>query len=158
MVSPTLVSATFLIVATKKPTSPAVSSAISTGLGSHDTHALDVEGLAVREELDLHALAQLAVDDAGEDDDAFVGIEPGIEDERLQRGFGVALAAGGSRLTTASRMASTLRPVLAETAIASVAGRPTVFSIISLVRSMSALGRSILLMMGRISRPFEMAR
>jgi hypothetical protein len=27
-----------------------------------------------------------------------------------------------------------------------------------LVRSMSALGRSILLMMGMISRPFEMAR
>src|SRR5260370_33042227 len=33
MVSPTFVSATFLMVATKKPTSPAVSSAISTGLG-----------------------------------------------------------------------------------------------------------------------------
>ena len=61
------------------------------GLGGHDAHALDVEGLAVGHDLDLHALAQLAVDDAGEDDDASVGVEPAIEDEGLQRGFGVAL-------------------------------------------------------------------
>ena len=42
--------------------------------------------------------------------------------------------------------------------MASSAGRPTDFSIIALVRSMSALGRSILLMMGMISRPLAMAR
>ena len=41
--------------------------------------------LAVRHDLDLHALAQAAVDDAREHDDAAVGIEPGVEDERLQR-------------------------------------------------------------------------
>ena len=36
-------------------------------------------------------LLELAVDDAGEDDDASVGVEPAIEDEGLERGFGVAL-------------------------------------------------------------------
>ena len=54
-------------------------------LWGHDAHALDVEDLAVGHDLDLHALAQLAVDDAGEDDDSSVGIEPAVEDERLER-------------------------------------------------------------------------
>ena len=63
------------------------------GLGGHDAHGLDLEDLAVGHDLDLHALAELAVDDAGEDDDAFVGVEPAIEDECLQRGFGIALRA-----------------------------------------------------------------
>ena len=61
------------------------------GLGGHDAHAFDVELLAVGHDLDLHALAELAVDDAGEDDDAAVGVEPGVEDEGLEGGFGVAL-------------------------------------------------------------------
>ena len=59
-------------------------------LGRHDAHALDVEGLAVRHDLDLHALAQASVDDAGEHDDAAVGIEPGVEDEGLQRRVGIS--------------------------------------------------------------------
>ena len=96
MVSPTLVSATFLMVATKKPTSPAESSVDFDGLRSHDAHALDVEDFAVGHDLDLHALAQLAVDDAGEDDDASVGIEPAVEDEGLQWSFGIALAAAAA--------------------------------------------------------------
>ncbi len=50
--------------------------------------------LAVRHDFDLHALAELAVDDAGEDDDAAVGVEPGVEDEGLEGGFGIA---GGRR-------------------------------------------------------------
>ena len=48
---------------------------------------------------------------------------------------------GGRRCTTASRMSATPWPVLAETASASSAGRPTAFSIISRVRSMSARGQ-----------------
>ena len=65
---------------------------------------------------------------------------------------------GGRRLTMASRMSGTPWPVFAETGIASVASRPTVCSIISWVRTMSALGRSILLMTGITSRPWLMAR
>ncbi len=61
------------------------------GLGSEDAHGFDVEDLAVRHEADLHALAHAAVDDAGEDDDAAVGVEPGVEDEGLERRFGIAL-------------------------------------------------------------------
>ena len=61
------------------------------GLGGHDAHGVDFEAAVVGHDLDLHALAELAVDDAGEDDDAFVGVEPAIEDEGLERSFGVAL-------------------------------------------------------------------
>ena len=53
------------------------------GLGRHDAHTLHVERLAVRHDLDLHALAQAPVDDAREHDDAAIGVEPGIEYERL---------------------------------------------------------------------------
>ena len=65
------------------------------GLGGHDAHGVDFEAAVVGHDFDLHALAKFAVDDAGEDDDAFVGVEPGIEDEGLERGFGVALRAAG---------------------------------------------------------------
>ena len=82
------------MVATKKPTSPAESSSISTGLGGEDAHGFDVEDLVVPHEADLHALAHAAVHDAGEDDDAAVGVEPGVEDEGLERGFGIAFGRG----------------------------------------------------------------
>ena len=36
-------------------------------------------------------MAEFAVDDAGEDDDSSIGIEPAVEDERLKRRFGIAL-------------------------------------------------------------------
>ncbi len=61
------------------------------GLGGHDAHGLDLEAAVVGHDFDLHALAELAVDDAGEDDDAFIGVEPAIEDEGLQGGVSVAL-------------------------------------------------------------------
>src|SRR3984957_5225463 len=67
------------------------------GLGGHDADTFDVEDFAVGHDLDLHALAELAVDDAGEDGDASVGIEPAIEDEGLERGFRVALRRRGQR-------------------------------------------------------------
>ncbi len=60
------------------------------GFGGHDAHGFDVELAAVGHDLDAVALAQAAVDDACEDDDAAVGVEPGVEDEGLQGGFGVA--------------------------------------------------------------------
>ena len=73
----------------------------------HDAHALDVEDVAVGHDLDLHALAKVAVDDAGEDDDASVGVEPAVEDEGLQRSFGICLGRR-KRVTTASRISATL--------------------------------------------------
>src|SRR5271165_1379953 len=57
--------------------------------GRQHAHRLDVEGLAVRHEPDLHALAYLAMDDTGEHDDAAIGVEPGVEDECLQRSLSV---------------------------------------------------------------------
>ena len=122
------------------------------GLGSEDAHGLDVEDFAVPHEADPHAFAHAAVDDAGEDDDAAVGIEPGVEDEGLERGFGIAFGRRKS-VDDGFENVGTPRPVLAETGMASVASRPTVCSIISWVRTMSALGRSILLMTGMTSRP-----
>ena len=40
---------------------------------------------------DLHALLELAVDDAHQHDDAEIGVVPGIDEQRLQRRVGVAL-------------------------------------------------------------------
>jgi hypothetical protein len=46
--------------------------------------------LRVRHEANALALAHGALHDAHQHDDAAIGIEPGVEDERLQRGVGVA--------------------------------------------------------------------
>ena len=45
-------------------------------LGRHHAHALHVERLPIRHDLDLHPLAQPPVDDARQHDDAAVGVEP----------------------------------------------------------------------------------
>src|SRR5258708_2867174 len=95
------------------------------------------------------------------------GIESGKDHgldvlEAAQRGRGRAGSAspagGGRRRTTASKTSGTQRPVLALTGKASVASSPTVDSIISWVRKTSALGRSILLITGIMSRPLLIAR
>ena len=57
-------------------------------------HLLRVVVLALGHQPDLHARPDHAVDDAHDDDDAPVGVVPGIEDERFQRRVGVA---GGRR-------------------------------------------------------------
>ena len=92
MVSPILVSATFLMLAMRKPTSPATSWSISTGLGVSTPRVSTSNGGAVPPEADAFALAQRALEDAGEDDDAAVGVEPGVENQGLEpvvgRAFG----------------------------------------------------------------------
>jgi len=67
------------MVATKKPTSPAESSSISTGLGVEDAHGLDVEDLVVPHEADLHAFAHAAVNDSRQYDHPAVRVEPRVE-------------------------------------------------------------------------------
>ena len=56
------------------------------GLGSEHAESLGIEGCSVPHETDSLTLAQRALKDADEHDDAAVGVEPGIEDQRLQRG------------------------------------------------------------------------
>ena len=58
----------------------------------------DLLGLVLRprgHEDDPVARLELAVEDADEDDDAPVGVEPGIEEEGLEGRVGVALSAAG---------------------------------------------------------------
>ena len=64
-------------------------------------------------EADSLALAQRAFEDAGEHDDAAVGVEPGIENQGLQRVVGRSPLGGGTRLTMASSTSGTPCPVLA---------------------------------------------
>ena len=91
IVSPILASATFLMLANRKPASPAVSSSQRNRLGRLVRRGLPLRWTrAVRPQANLLALAQRAVDDAGEDDHAAIGIEPGIEDQRAQRCVGIA--------------------------------------------------------------------
>ena len=61
------------------------------GLGGEHTHGIDEEGCAFGHELDLLSLVETAVDDAGEDTDAAIAIEPGVKDEGLQGCIDVAL-------------------------------------------------------------------
>ena len=60
-------------------------------LGREHAEAFDVEDAAVRPEADFLSLADRAFEDADEDDDAAVGIEPGVEDQGLQAVVGVTL-------------------------------------------------------------------
>ena len=58
--------------------------------GAVNTDALHVEAAAGLHEEDLIALAQGAVEDAHLDDDALVGVVPGVEEQGFQRRFRVA--------------------------------------------------------------------
>ncbi len=53
--------------------------------GRQHAKRIHVELAVVRHEADTHALAQLAVDDTRQHDDAAVRVKPGVEDQRLQR-------------------------------------------------------------------------
>ena len=60
------------------------------GLGRVDADLVDLVFGVVGQELDLVAFFHDAVDDLDQDDHAAVGVEPGIEDQRLQGLVGVA--------------------------------------------------------------------
>ena len=75
-----------------------------------------------------------------------------IKSQSVSRGCG-----GGMRSTIASSTSSMLSPVLALIATDSLASMPITASISALARSMSAVGRSILLSTGTTSRPCSTA-
>ena len=75
-----------------------------------------------------------AVDHADDDDDAAVGVVPGIEDQRLERRVGIARAAAAAAATIASRMSRVPMPSLALARMAPVASRPMMSSIWRLPR------------------------
>ncbi len=60
-------------------------------LGRQHAERLHVEGAAIRHQPNALALAQHALNDARQHHHAAIGIEPGIEDERLQLIAGPAL-------------------------------------------------------------------
>ncbi len=74
------------MLATRNPTSPTASSSAGDRLRREDADLQRFVVLPFRHQPDLHARPQHAVDDAHHDDDAAVGVVPGIEDQRLERG------------------------------------------------------------------------
>ena len=88
-------------------------------------------------------------------DHAKIVVEPRIDDQRLQL-VGVARRGGGMRDDGFST-ACTFWPVLALMAMASEASMPITASISALARSVSAVGKSILLSTGITSRPCSTA-
>ncbi len=63
-------------------------------LGHQHAHGFDFKRFAIRHQADALALAHGALHHAHQHDDAAIGVEPGVEDERLQRRIGIA---GGRR-------------------------------------------------------------
>ena len=59
-------------------------------LGHQDAHGLDFKRFRIGHEANALALAHGALHDPHEDDDAAIGIEPGIEDQSLQRSLRIA--------------------------------------------------------------------
>jgi len=64
------------------------------GLGREDADLVDAVGGAGLHHADLLAGLQRAVEDAHQDDDAEVGVVPGVDQQGLQRGVAVALGRG----------------------------------------------------------------
>ena len=73
-------------------------------------------------------------------------------------GASISPVGGGTTFTICSKTSPTFNPVLAEMSGASLASKPIISSISSLTRSGSALGRSILLITGIISRSCSNAK
>ena len=74
-----------------KPTSPGAEFARGNGLRREAAELVDQVRAARRHDADLVVHLQRAVDDAHQRDDADVVVEPGIDDQRLQRRLGIAL-------------------------------------------------------------------
>ena len=84
MVSPILVSATFLMLAIRKPTSPADSCSTSTGLGVSTPRVSTSKVWPFDIRRMRWPFCESSLDHARQHHHAAIGIEPGIEDERLQ--------------------------------------------------------------------------
>ena len=95
MVSPTRVSRTCLIEAVRKPISPGPRLVGRQHAGAEGADAVDAVERAGLHHPDAVALAQRAVEDADEDDDAEVGVVPAVDQHRLQRRGRVAARGRG---------------------------------------------------------------
>ncbi len=67
------------------------------GLGRKRAEAFHLEHLIIRAEANVLVGAQAALHHANQDDGAAVGVKPGIEDQRAQRGVGGAHGRGNTR-------------------------------------------------------------
>ena len=140
----------------RKPTSPAPSSSISTGLGV-STPSLSTWKTLPFDHRRIFCPLHRAVDHAGQHDHAAIRIEPRVENQRLQRRSGSPFG-GGIALHDRFQHIFHAQPGLGADQQRVLRSMPTACSIISLMRGMSALGRSILLMTGMMSSPLLMAR
>ncbi len=91
MVSPIFVSATFLMLATMNPTSPAWSCSISTGLGVRTPSVSASKVVPFHISRIRWFFRRCSLEDASQNDHAAIRVEPGIEDERLKAIFGQSL-------------------------------------------------------------------
>ncbi len=139
--SPTCAAFSSLIPAMTKPTSAGGQELARRRARREHAHLLACEGRAVRHQQDLVARLQHAVHHADQHHHADVVVEPGIDDQRLQRRIGIPFG-GGIRAMTASRMSSTPSPVLALARIASCAWMPMMSSI-SLDHAVRIRGRQV---------------
>ena len=83
-VSPTRASATRLILAMMKPTSPAAELFQDHRFRRERAEALHLKDFVVGDEANLLMRTQTAVDDAHQHHGAAIGVEPGVEDERAK--------------------------------------------------------------------------
>jgi hypothetical protein len=93
MVSPTGAPSISLMPAIRKPTSPGPSAWALGLLRREDADAVGLVHAPVDMTLILSRLRRVPLLDADQRDDADVGVEPGIDDQRLQRRLRIALRA-----------------------------------------------------------------
>ena len=132
---------------TRYPTSPTDRCGVAISCGPACAHLLD-EGLGAGcHHANAIAFSHHAVDDAHQGDDAAIGVEVAIEDERAQRSIGVTCRRGNV-VHNRFKQIMYAGPGFAEARIASSAGMAKPSSISAFTRSGSAAGRSILLIKG----------
>lgn len=125
-------------------------------LGVEYTDAVHQVDLAGGLDQDLVALLYTAVAHAYQGNNAQVVVEPGVDDQRLQRIFVVAGGGGNGFYQALKHFVDTQAGLGA--ALDGVGGvNADDFSISSFTRSGSACGRSILFSTGMTSRPCSMA-
>ena len=106
----------------------------------------------------MHSRPEFAVEHANVTYHALVGVEVGIENQRLQRLRRRTACGGGTRATMASRISSIPMPSLALAGMAVSPGIARMSSNCWLAWGTSACGRSILLITGMIVRFCFIAR
>ncbi len=96
------------MLAVMKPISPGPSRSISRGLGGEDADAVDLVRGAGAHHPDLLAFDDLTIPDPQQDHDAEIGVVPAVDQQRLERGFGIA---PGRRQTLHDRLQDLVDPL-----------------------------------------------